>query len=217
MIWVNYKTYETGTGDRGLGVAQVCEEVSQETGIPIAVCPQTADLFRLGQQVNIELWAQHVDPITPGRNTGWQLPEAIMHAGASGVLINHSEHPLSDEEVHHTIERCVDVGLQTMVFVDTVEKATAVDAYLPTYIAFEPPELVGGDVSVATAGSDVLAQVVEAVNTATVIAGAGVHAVADVEKCVELGVQGVILASAVMKKTDDPRSLLAELASGFQE
>lgn len=197
-------------------MARLCEEVSQESKVPLAVCPQTADLYRLGQQVNIELWAQHVDAIIPGKNTGYLLPQAVLHAGASGVLINHSEHPLAVDVIQKTIEICRDLGLKAMVFSPTVAKVAEFNALGVDYLAFEPPFLVGGDVSVATAEAEEIKEALKVCDNATLVVGAGVHNREDVEKCLELGVENVVVSSALMQKTEDPETLLHELVLPFQ-
>lgn len=217
MLWINFKTYERGLGDRGLSLARLCEEISQETGTPIAVCPQMADLYRLGQQVNVELWAQHVDGIEMGKHTGFLLPEAAMHAGASGVLINHSEHPLSFEVVGQTINRCQDVGLSTMIFASSVAAVEDFAPLQPDYLAFEPPSLVGGDRSVAELEREEIRGAVLLSPNSKLVVGAGVHSLEDVTVSLRQGAYGVLVSSAVMEKTEDPSSLIHELASGFAD
>ena len=215
MLWINFKTYERGVGDRGLGLARLCEEISAETGVPIAGCPQAVDIYRLGQQVNIELWAQHVDAILPGKSTGFQLPLAVLHAGASGVFLNHSEHPLLASELTKAVQICQEVGLKMVVFASTVENVKEFDSLGADYLAFEPPFLVGGDVSVSQAEPDEIVLALEACSQSTLLVGAGVHNRQDVEKCLELGVVGAIVSSAVMAKTEDPGPLLRELAQPY--
>lgn len=215
MLWVNYKTYPRGIGDRGVGLAQMCEDLGEELRVPVAICPQVSDIYRFSQQVTIDLWAQHVDPIEPGANTGWVLPESVHHAGAMGVLINHSEHRLSPDVIRSTVVRCHDVGLKTMVFVGSVEEARSVSDVGSEYVAFEPPELVGGNVSVAEADAAQLREFRDAVTHSHLIAGAGVHSKRDIDVCLDLGIDGVLVASAVMQKSEEPRELLLELIGAF--
>ena len=88
----------------------------------------------------------------------------------------------------------------------------------PTFIAVEPPELIGGDVSVTNADpaivSDTVA-VVKSVNPGVrVLCGAGVKNGADVAKAIELGAEGVLLASGVTK-AQDVDAVLADLLASF--
>ncbi len=84
----------------------------------------------------------------------------------------------------------------------------------PTYVAVEPPELIGGDVSVTTANPDVVAGTVKEIKRIAphvkVLCGAGVKTGEDVRVAVELGTAGVLLASGVVK-AKNPREVLYEL------
>lgn len=209
IVLVNLKCYASGTGPGAIALAQACEE----RGARIAV--QTADIYRVCQHTDAEVWAQHVDPIEFGSFTGATLPEAVKQAGAVGTIINHSEHQLPPHIVEAAIERCKEVGLRTMVCADSLEKAKVIADFEPDYIALELPELIGGDVSITSADPDLIKQAVEELGD-NVLVGAGVHSGEDLAKSLEFGAQGVLVASAVVKKTRDPRRALKELYSGLR-
>ena len=82
----------------------------------------------------------------------------------------------------------------------------------------EPPELIGGDISVTTADPDIVSSSVEAVKAidknVKVLCGAGVKNGKDVAKSIELGADGVLLASGVVKAKDKER-VIRDLASGL--
>ncbi|MFW5746967.1 MAG: triose-phosphate isomerase, partial [Nanoarchaeota archaeon] len=111
LILVNFKTYETGTGDHALRIAKLCEEVANETGVSIAIAVQPTDLRMIAEAVQIPVFAQHVDGISFGSNTGHILPHAIKQAGASGTLLNHSEDRYSDENLTAAMKACKDNGI----------------------------------------------------------------------------------------------------------
>ena len=72
-------------------------------------------------------------------------------------------------------------------------------------IAVEPPELIGGDVSVTAADPKVVSDSVEAVRKVAdipVLCGAGVKTGEDVRAALDLGAEGVLLASGVVKAKD---------------
>ena len=70
MLIVNFKTYEEATGDRAVELAKICEKVAQESGKEIAVAVQAADVYRVSQAVGLKVFAQHVDEVGFGSNTG---------------------------------------------------------------------------------------------------------------------------------------------------
>ena len=91
-IIVNFKTYESATGDKALDLAKIHAQIANETGHSFAVCVQPTDLAKIAVEVDIPVFAQHIDPVGYGSNTGHILPEAVKAAGAFGTLLNHAEH-----------------------------------------------------------------------------------------------------------------------------
>jgi triosephosphate isomerase len=167
--------------------------------------------------VSIPIFAQHIDPVKPGSHTGWTLPEAVKEAGAVGTLINHSEHRLKLADIEWCLSRARTLGLDQIICTNNIETSMAIAALQPNFLAVEPPELIGGDISVTTADPDIVSGSVDAVkkinDSVGVLCGAGVKNGKDVSKALELGSHGVLLASGVVKASD-PVSVLRDLASG---
>jgi len=211
MIVLNVKTYTEATGINALILARLMEKISKETGVDMAIAVQASDITSCAKEVSIPIYAQHIDPIKPGSNTGWILPEAVKTAGATGTLINHSEHRLKLADIDTCISRARDIGLDTLVCTNNVATSKAVSTFSPMMIAVEPPELIGGDISVTTADPDIVRNTVKAVQTINktvkVLCGAGVKNGKDVAKAIELGAEGVLLASGVVKAKDKEAAL----------
>ena len=104
IIIINFKTYPQGTGRAALNLSKIADKISEETGTCIAVSPQFTDLAIISKEVHIPVFAQHIDPILPGSNTGHILPEAVIEAGAIGTLINHSERRLSINVINEIVK-----------------------------------------------------------------------------------------------------------------
>jgi triosephosphate isomerase (TIM) len=223
-IVVNFKTYEEATGGRALKLAKACEEVAQSMRVNIVAAVQVADIRMISSEVSIPVFAQHIDPVKYGSATGWILPEAVAQAGALGTLINHSERKLKIDEIKARILRAKEAGLSTIVCSgmktneETIIESKAIAALGPDYIAAEPPELIGGDVSVTTRPHLIVA-VLEAVKSVNpnvgVLTGAGVKTGEHVREAIKLGTAGVLLASGVTK-AKDPKDALIDLAKGLK-
>jgi triosephosphate isomerase len=217
-IIVNFKTYREVEGIGALNLATICQDVAKAQGAQIAVCPPNIELSRVAAGVKIPVLAQHTDAKSPGSNTGWITPEGVKACGAVGTLLNHSEHRLMMYDISASIAACHKAELATLVCADRAESAAALAHYHPKMIAVEPPELIGGDISVTTARPEVVSEAVEAVRAVDanipVLCGAGVKDGRDVRKAIELGAQGVLLASGVVK-AKDVRKVLEDLASGL--
>jgi len=220
IIVVNVKTYAEATGEKALEIARDMEKVSEETSVSMAIAVQPTDISLCSREVSIPVLAQHIDPITPGSHTGWILPEAIKEAGAVGTLINHSEHRLKLADIDLCINLARKLGLLQIVCTNNIATSKAAAGLKPSFIAVEPPELIGGDISVTTADPEVVRGTVEVVKSIDdeikVLCGAGVKRGEDVSKAIELGADGVLLASGVVK-VEDRRKVLLELADGVRK
>jgi len=67
LILVNLKTYSESMGEKAVKLAKIAEEVTRETGICVALAPQFSDIHRVASASEVPIFAQHVDPVTPGR------------------------------------------------------------------------------------------------------------------------------------------------------
>jgi len=207
-IVVNLKAYACDVE----AVAQAAHDHSSESA-PISVAPQAPVIAEVAG-IGGDVWAQHVDPIEHGSHTGTVHPDAAAAAGASGTLLNHSERRLRLADIDTAIGAAHSAGLTTCVCANTPAQTAAVAALGPEIVAIEPPALIGGDVSVATADPDIVRDAVSAaaaVDPAVdVYCGAGVSTAADVSAAADLGASGVLLASGVAK-AQDPAAALAAL------
>lgn len=219
LILLNLKTYEQATGTKAVEFARIAQQVNEKTGISIAVAPQTIDIASLTVSWETPVFAQHIDPITYGKNTGHTLPEAVVDAGAYGTLLNHSEKQISLERIEASIKRAREVDLVTIVCADTVETAKKIALIGPDLIAIEPPELIGSGISVSTAKPEIVSGAVKAVKNVNpdvkVLCGAGITNGEDASAALELGAKGILVASGVVK-SDNPYMALLELARSMQ-
>ncbi|MCX8175529.1 MAG: triose-phosphate isomerase [Candidatus Micrarchaeota archaeon] len=217
IIVLNLKTYKESLGRSGLRLCQIASEISLLSGVRIVVCPQATDI-RESAQVHSDIFAQHVDCVQQGAFTGSLTAEAIKDAGARGSLVNHSEKRLPEETVGKTVARLKEAGLESVLCTRDAAESARLARFEPTFIAVEPPELIGSGISVSTAKPEVVRGTVEAVakvNSTPVLCGAGVSSASDVRRAVELGAAGVLLASAFVK-SPNPKKLLAEMAEAIQ-
>lgn len=131
-------------GEEMLRLAKVIDKTAMKYDADIIVTPQYTDISLLANNTErIFVFAQHMDPLYPGRGLGSVLPEAVKAAGAVGVMLNHAEKPLSPEVLEQTIKRADEVGLGTIVCADTVEDVKNIAKMAPNIIVAEPTELIG--------------------------------------------------------------------------
>lgn len=218
VVVVNFKTFRESTGKGALRLAKICEEVAKMTGKAVAIAPSMVELALIAQDSSIPVLAQHVDNLPAGSFTGWTPVETLKATGAQGALINHSERQLELSNVEALVGKCRAFSLVSIVCADNLPIARAMAALGPDFVAVEPPELIGGDVSVTTADPQVIRGTVEEVKRMNprvkVLCGAGVKTGEDVAKAVALGTEGVLLSTGVVKAAD-PKAALLDLVGGL--
>jgi triosephosphate isomerase len=215
FVLVNLKTYPCDP----VAVAEAAADVAADTDARVAVAPEATDLRRVATVLDgtaAEAFAQHVDPVEPGSNTGHTLAETVADAGATGTLCNHSERRLRLDRIDGAVAAAERVGLETVVCGNTPEQVAAAAALGPDAVAVEPPELIGTGTPVSAADPDIVEDAVAAVDAVdedvSVFCGAGISTGEDVVAARDLGADGVLLASGVAK-ADDPRAALADLVA----
>ncbi len=218
IILTNFKTYESATGSCALTLSQAHYEAMEKTGVQFAVAPQNIDLATIAANVNIPVFAQHSDGVDYGSHTGWVLPQSLKNAGAIGVILNHSEHRFTDrKKFEAAVIAAKKAGLSVCICAeDAKEGEEFARAFKPDFIAVEPPELIGGDISVSTAKPELITEAIELIgDDSKVLVGAGVKNRKDVEIALRLGACGVLLASGVTK-AENPLDVLLDLAEGVK-
>ena len=218
LIVVNFKTYATAMGQKAVELAQAMERASNDHVRMVAVV-SAFDLHAVKLAApTLEVWSQHLDPVGQGSFTGWLQPENAIERGAVGTIINHAEHKVDIGHVQDLMQQLPD-GFPICACAADVDEAHRLAELGPTFIAVEPPELIGGDISVTTADPAIVSDTVAAVqninSNVRVLCGAGVKDGNDVRTAVELGAHGVLLASGVTKASDVD-AVLADLVAGLE-
>jgi triosephosphate isomerase (TIM) len=216
FILINLKTYKEGMGSRAHMIANAAQIVANESGVEIAIAPSYIDLHPISHHFMIPVYAQHVDGSEPGAHTGQISADALKAAGAAGSLINHSECRLTLAEIDASVKALQAQKLVAVVCTNNESTSAAAAALGPEYVAIEPPELIGSGVSVAKANPEIIRRSVATVRgvnpNVKVLTGAGIQTGECVKIAVELGTDGVLLASSVVK-SKEPGAVLRDLVS----
>jgi triosephosphate isomerase len=209
FVLVNLKAYPCDP----VAIARAARDVSDESGVRIAVAPQAADIGAVAA-TGVETWAQDVSPVEYGSHTGSTLAEAVARAGATGTIINHSERRRTVADIDASLAAAGRADLETIVCANNPAQIGAAAALGPDAVAVEPPALIGTGTPVSQADPDVVENAVAAANRidsgVDVLCGAGISTGDDLRAAADLGATGVLLASGVAK-AEAPRSALAAL------
>ncbi|MDR2719948.1 MAG: triose-phosphate isomerase [Nitrososphaerota archaeon] len=220
MIIVNFKTYLESTGKKAVELAKQAERASKETGVQIIVVPQFVDLAKIADTVEIPVFAQHLDVVKPGNNTGHILAEAVKEAGVVGTLINHSEKQLRLIDIQALVELAKEKGLISCVCANNPATSAAVAALKPDITSIEPPELIGTGIPVSKAKPEVITNTITLVHQIDrempILCGAGISQAEDVTSALKLGTRGVLVASGIVK-AKDPYNILCSFANATKQ
>ncbi len=214
MIILSLKTYKEATGDNALKLLSSVKKISEETGVKIIPAVQPTDIYRIKKELGIEVWAQHIDPIDPGKNMGWLSPYSLKEAGATGVVINHSEHKTTDDEVKKILVKAKEYELKNVVIAFDPDTVIKYDSWEPDFISYEKEDAIGtGKSMVKTEAANIKKLV--SVLTRPLIIGAGIATGNDIREAVKIGAKGIIMASKFVL-AENPEEKLRELADGFK-
>lgn len=217
ILIVNFKTYASATGSKAVKLAKEIERAGKDAKKNVAVAVQAGDIFRVSQAVKIPVLAEHLDPDLPGSHTGKILAEDIKENGAVGTLLNHSEDRYRIDVLEASIKRAKEEKLLSVVCANNDEIAESIATYNPDMIAVEPPELIGGDISISKAKPELIKNSIKKVHKIKkipVLVGAGVKTAEDVKVARKLGVKGILLASGITK-AKDPYKITLELCKAL--
>jgi triosephosphate isomerase len=202
MFIINCKNYEEIAGDKIVKFVKIVEKISKKYKIKIAVAPPQ-HLVGLVSKSSIPILSQHVDVSKIGSTTGFVVPELLKKSGVNGSLINHSEHRISSKEIALLVLKLRDLKMISILCVKDVAEVKKYAKLNPDYIAIEPPELIGSGKAVSKEKPDLIIKAVNAVksakNNTQLLCGAGIVSGEDVSKASELGSQGILVASGIIK------------------
>ncbi len=218
LILLNFKTYPETLGEKGLRLAEKMAKIrSRKYTITLApTLPMIKEVVGKANSYGLPLlvFSQHADPVEDGAHTGSISVKELGLLGVKGTLLNHSERKISLPVLAQTIELCRKYNLITVVCASSLPEVKKVAQFHPDYLAYEPPELIGGNVSVTNAKPEVIREAVELVRKLSpatkVLCGAGIQGREDLQKALQLGAQGVLIGHAAAK-AKNPQEFLERL------
>ena len=206
-IVINSKNYKQGKDVVKLA-KQIDKSISKEKSNHIIICVNASDIYEVKKATkNLKIYSEHVDFHNVGRATGFILPEAVKADGASGTLLNHSEHKLKWRTIKKTVKRCKQTKLKIILCISNLKQLKKALKLKPEAIAFEVPELISTSKSITQSKPESVKMFACLVNkynnkkseNIKALCGAGISSDNDIKASVEFGCDGVLIASAVTK------------------
>jgi triosephosphate isomerase (TIM) len=155
------------------------------------------------QNPGLFVFAQQMDVDGVGPSVGRITPEALVDAGADGVMLNHVANPLDWVTLVELIGRARDVGLTSMVCVGSLDEALRVAEWEPDILLYEPPELIGREHVGPRRWIESSNRAIAAVNPRILrMHAGGVAKPADAQAILEAGADGTGSTSGVVLAID---------------
>ena len=216
QLIINFKSYKESLGENATKIANAIlklNDVASKKNVRIVACPQIIDLRDIVKK-NITVFSQHMDPYEQGAHTGFLVAEELVDAGVKGILINHTEHRVDTFIIEEEIKKAKAFGLETCVCAQNEIEVEVFSKLAPDFIAVEPPELIGGDISISSAQPGLIIKSVNAAGKVPLLIGAGIKNYKDVEIGIGLGAKGILVASGIVKDKNIDEAIL-DLLQGF--
>lgn len=199
-------------GDAVLEYAKAADAAAREFDIDVIFVAPYTEIRRVSENTErIIVFAPYMDALRPGRGLTEILPEAVKAAGAKGVVLNHSERPMTINVLKKIIDRANELDLLTFVCADTIMEAQAIAHLHPDIMNPEPTELIGsGQVSDMGYVKEVILAVKAIDPRILVEQAAGITTAAQVYDFIMAGSEAAGAASGILN-SPDPNALLHEM------
>lgn len=200
------------------------DQLVEEYGVDVLMTVQYTDIQNVKKNTkNIMVLAQHMDPVKPGRGMGQILPEALVDAGADGVMLNHAEKPLTFDVLKQTIERAREVKLGTVVCAGSISEAIEIAMLNPNVIIVEDPKLIGTgkrNDEDQKMSEDAMKAIKDINKDILVLLGAGISNQEDVYNVMLSGSEASGSTSGIMKAQDKKemsRKMIEAVRKGYDQ
>lgn len=213
---INFKNYSEVSGQEAVRLAMTANAVAKKLKVEVVVAPPQPALATVAKSSRIPVICQHVDDEKLGPSTGFFVPEIAKSYGATGSLINHSEHRIEMKHIANLVERLRGLHMTSIVCAREPWEVMEISVFQPDFIAIEPPELIGSGMAVSKKNPEIITKSINAAGSRSkVICGAGITGKEDVAKAMALGSRGILVASGVIK-AKSWASKITELATGMK-
>lgn len=215
---LNFKNYARVQGNGSIELARAAAVASRGMDVKVIVAPPTPMLSAVASRVRLDVYSQSVSGQSGEKTTGLTLPESVKAAGAKGTILNHSEARMALKALEMLVPRVRRLGLAVCLCARNSREAASLARFGSEYLAVEPPELIGSGVAVSRARPEVVEETLKAARRSgykgKVLCGAGIVSGDDVRRAVELGADGVMVASSVVNARDW-RAAIRDLAGSL--
>jgi len=212
IIAINFKAYKDAFGNASTKLLDKIESFAKEFDIETIVALPLTEIYKSEKYKHIKIYAQTAYGIDFGAYTGKIPTKALLYYGVRGVVVNHAEDQRTIKEIERILKEAYELNLEVLLCASSIESSMAFSYYKEvTYLAYEPPELIGTGKSVSEYRGDDIKYLSERIKInnplLSFLVGAGISKRKDIDIALQLGAEGVFVASAIMKSENIEKTL----------
>ncbi|MEM0140134.1 MAG: triose-phosphate isomerase [Ferroplasma sp.] len=207
-IFINFKHYENAVGKNSELFLEQFNTIKNQDNV--VYCLSEIDLRLNCKFPGLNIFSQNVNSNGYGPYTGHISIEALKSIGINGSIINHSENRLPETEIKAIVKRAHELNFTIVLCAENLDEIKSFAELNPDYIAYEPPELIGGNISVSSSKPDIIKDAVKLCSgKSKLLVGAGIKTGTDISKSMELGATGVLIASGIVRNAKPINTLVS--------
>ena len=219
LLIVNLKAYREGVSENAYKFCEYAYSLSKKfKSVEILVGVNPLDIKSCLDKYSEVVISQNVDEVNYGAKTGHIPLMYLVDLGVKGSIINHSEFKLNHSKIRDIVWEANKLNFKTFVCVDSIEELKELIklGVKPEAYAIEPPELIGTGKSVSKYKPETVIEAVDICrkHNINILCGAGISNSEDVSSAVKLGVNGVLVASAIVKSIN-PREVMEDMVKAL--
>jgi triosephosphate isomerase len=153
--------------------------------------------------------SQHVDSESFGSYTGHIIMEDLLSMGVNTSLLNHSEKRVEYNIIEKTLNLSNKLDFNLVICGKNPMEIEEFCKMGAKTVAYEPPELIGGNTSVSVAKPEIILDTVNICEKydCDLLVGAGIKSREDVYLAKKMGASGILVSSGVVKAKNPLDSL----------
>jgi triosephosphate isomerase (TIM) len=223
---INTKNYLEASGENLERLGSVIQSLSRRDAfskIRFYLAPSAFGLGSVAEEASFDVIAQHVEAASVGSTTGFLVPEIARSFGAMGSLVNHSEHRIGEDQIEKIVSHLRQIKMISVVCARDNNEVANFSKFDPDFIAIEPPDLIGSGMAVSKVRPDIITSCRKSLeenkpfdSVTKLLCGAGIVERIDARLAIEMGAEGILVASGVIKADDWTRKI-TELAQGLND
>jgi triosephosphate isomerase len=197
-------TYYREFEEYGKQLATIAEKISNETGVIVGMCPPYPFLVKYSDRFDIPLFSRFFHTTKNQKIFYRDSIEFYKTLGTDGLIINDDTIPIVDLE--REIRDSRTHRLYTLVYSSNVAISAAISKFDPNGIIFHNPQEPFNKMSLSKLPSEMIENHIKRIKMenpkVSAFSGVGIYGKGDIEKGVELKVDGFLFEIPYTSKKD---------------